>query len=489
MSTNIYEIRKPFIAEHNRLRSKLSTINNAEHGPGITAAWLRYFLHNPSHALYVSEAQTPRFHRVWYNSDSDDDDEDGDNEQVDLNVDAINSVLRKHFDSALALFEQAVQDCAWVPNDMKSKCVAQIHEGDEEPRMALLLTRCTYLKHLTILSPLSAEPNYTASNTLSWVIEEIVKAPAPGCFPMLKELLISSESDQDYPWNFHQSLLLGILPSLEAMHSKGVEVLSDDHLHVCDIPPLGSNLQRVTWEECELTDKWFFQALGGPKNLRVFELANSELGRFGHCDVFYVRATLLIYARHSLEELAIIPALRAHGCLSDIPGFAFLRKSVTHCTLLLEERREKEDSLFGSALQDRLPSSIEHLVLIHNKIPITLDVPPFISALLEVKEERFPNLQRFDLEIAQGTFEDPSPPPRNVSAGCKRTMQDVPAPKGKRSVRHWRKDLMIDMPSWTAKDQATLNKRVGAAVKRLETEANGNANAKRVQLNITINKK
>lgn len=138
---------------------------------------------------------------------------------------------------------------------MKSNRVSQIHEGDEEPMTALLLTRCAYLKKLKILLPLSAEPNVAAPNTLTRVIEEIVKAPAPGYFPMLKELLFSSESDQDYPWNFHQSLLLGILPSLEAMHSKEVKVLSDDQLHVCDIPPPGSNIQRLTLEECDLTDK------------------------------------------------------------------------------------------------------------------------------------------------------------------------------------------------------------------------------------------
>ena len=235
-SKHIYAIGRPFVKEHNELKSEYSFF---ETGPNTRASapafLLKDVLLRPRVALYVTHLYMGWFQTRWDPDDNDDDDDTAYSKEGP-------ELHSPYPDDDMALFIEAIRRASFVPRDKVEDWITRVEEGSEDPVLALLpllllnLTRITlviqsdFLQHIDTFQRIAAAEDKVFLTRLKTVDLDIQ-------FPYADGIM-----------NWQCLRILSALPQVQSIHVKGMgsvenHELIDNHLNL----PGSSNITELTF--------------------------------------------------------------------------------------------------------------------------------------------------------------------------------------------------------------------------------------------------
>ena len=349
VSTNIHALGRAHIGEYRRLRARflrLESFPGAEEGGGL-AAYLKHFILNPVHALYVKEARLGGLRMTWgYHTHR---------RKRELNVNKLPRFHQPPCKSDMRLFRRAIRGCEWITNEQAGEWVEAVKIGDEEPIFILLVMKLCNIGKLELL--LYRVYNRTAKRFCR-VLKGIVGASYQTYLSQLKEIVIDENGrDSASAEGGKISSFIRGLPSVTLLQCLRFQSdIARDECHERSLLRLNPGLEHLSFVSCLLNDRILSESLIWPKALKSFTCNNNIC--YMNFDFFFIRASLLAHAGRSLETLEVsVPWATEVTYMGSIREFNALKRAITDYTSLLGMKGFKDP--ITSALADVLPDSIE----------------------------------------------------------------------------------------------------------------------------------
>ncbi|CAD6575336.1 MAG: hypothetical protein ASARMPREDX12_007228 [Alectoria sarmentosa] len=202
----------------------------------------------------------------------------------------------------MQLFKTAVDLSDSIPIEDKERWMLRIESGDENPVLALLLSKLHYLASIKI-TLISREDRF-----LFQTLERAVKEPGSPSFSRLLEVEISGINSE-----MHNLCLLTVfaaLPSVTSLKAYGLFGKDWYHHSALSLTPHSSNLRDLALEACNVSCSALVNLIKSAKSLRSFTYSYPENPyrryRSDTPSAFtWVCAALFEYTSTSLEELTL----------------------------------------------------------------------------------------------------------------------------------------------------------------------------------------
>ena len=366
VSRSIYALGHVCLKEHRRLKAQYSLIQTSYRSQGCGKAWgdlLKDILLNPHLAPYVTTLDVCPTHLFW--------------EQDYGHSTSGNDLICHHVPypkTDMLLFQDALRKLGEVEDWSKD-----MEAGDEDPIIAILLTLLPGLRTLRI-------KELPLNGVTFGVIQYIAEYKSTTMLSELEEVEISY--DQDF--ESKDTLVIrpfAMLPSMKKLSCSNFKEDWSPYAAESRMPLQISNISELTITGNDISSKNLFEILGGFKALKRF--AYLEPAASQDFDPFWIRAALVAYARHSLEQLIIqYPgAYKGQGCMGDLWGFKRLRTLETEYNFLVEPGHY--DVMYAAeyrhTVANALPGTLQELVLCGNGFDLHDQVGPSIHSLVEAK--------------------------------------------------------------------------------------------------------
>ena len=406
VSKHVYAIGRPFVEEHNKLKKEFSFFEahtgNRASGPAVL---LKEVLLRPRIALYVTQLSMGCFSQSWEDS-SDEDLSDDDDEWPN----------NGHFPyprKVMALFIKTIRRSSFVPKNKISRWIRSVKEGDEDPIFALL---CTLLPNLVVITLRDYGSDAQISQETVLRIAEAEKTVF--LTRLVTVNFVGGAEHHVMDWNWLKAF--AALPSVQSIHFDDMGIAGYDSVDCHDAIAKAQFLVSENYSIRELTftnsgfhPKVIAQLLDSVRGLKVFRYVDPNEYIY-YFKPLWIRIALLANAKHSLEDLAVLPcSTESYELLGDLRGFTALKELETDVRLLCRE--SKFDGL--AAL---LPSSIEKLCLDSRKYMAQHDVPRIVEEIVKAKSQLIPNLKTLKLvtKPSWGTVEGDTSMIKSLEEKC-----------------------------------------------------------------------
>lgn len=339
VSKRVYELAKPFVEEHQRLRQRYAKIFDLEKGKhGRAAGLLEAILLNPRVAVYINEFQLPKWAYCWEDQD-------------------ITFQVQSYATKTMEVFEDAVRSLSQITPLEAENLVADIRSGHEGPLLALILIRLTKLKKLEI-------------HSCGWNSEDDSLNLVLG------------------DWSWSSESLGHPRPSTigSTRHPDNEAFLQS---------PKFSHISDLEIKFCDIKQETISQLLGSTKILKSFsyhECFSSVVEPYQVCN------ELLECSRQSLQKLCLISndemnLEEIHVIRDAISRFEILQELEIGIVLL--RGCEDEDC---NTLIDMLPISIKKVSLSSTRMVAYRTLRGTVLQMVKHKEVHLPNLKALTLE-------------------------------------------------------------------------------------------
>lgn len=233
-----------------------------------------------------------------------------------------------------------------------------LEQGSEVPHITLLLISLTNLTTLTF------ECLGSDHDIIDRAIKYIVQHAVTGALADLKNLNLHFTDATDLEDLFSSLRIFLALPSISNISVKGILPSEDEHVFEVGWSMGGtlatklSQVQNLSFENCEFDPKTMFEFLGNLEDLQTFTYLDPR-ETDAYFDAFWLRSALLAHARSSLRSLTVRALGNEGSSLGSLRKFQVLRK--------LEISLELLSTYNQSWPAGYLPTSIEEVGLHFSK--------------------------------------------------------------------------------------------------------------------------
>ena len=376
VSKSIYALGSEVLKEQRQLMKKYSFLDVSISSVGYSPVeWLKDSISKPRMAFCVRDLSLYDWQMYWNDHGLEEDDLFYSEEEV-------------------RLFEQALRPSEYVRFNDVTDWMDAIKAGDEEPIIAMIVTRLVSLRTLNITfgvpyslgglvnASLERMANCTTSQTLSRV--ETVK--------LINE---SEESATIFEW-LKRALSLPSVKSVEASHITGIAG------NVHGLTSINSKLVEISFEDCYFNSRWLLQFLSAIEALESFSFKDSCFEDDNEPSM--IVAALTASAHHSLESLSFTFLEPDRASVGRFRDFQKLKSLEIEYWLLFDVTSPGHD-----VLETVLPVFIEVVKLyeVHSE---THNCRHLIQRLamqaIEGKRGRLPELRHIRLDPYHNEFCD-----------------------------------------------------------------------------------
>ena len=348
VSKRVYGLATPFLREHERLKQQYSRISHSN-ARSRAADLLETLLLNPRIAHYIHEFRIGQLAR--------------------LRKDQYQSPLQSYFSSTIKIFETAVRCSSLIFPLEREEWVESIKDGDEAPLIALMIMQTAKVTKFE-LEGHSYHPHFIVE-TLGRITQSSEAAIHPGPSTARSEIACRDYFGYSRP------------PSLSKVSDLGFYLVSIEARHL-------------------------FRLLQGIRKLKSFSLIDD--GLFTTIEPSQICDELLASSQHSLQKLClrteddILDDIEIDNradpwanCMGDITRFKSLTALETDFVRLCGCSETK-----CSRLADRLPISIEDVILVSTEVIPSNTLRDMVLQMVECKTVRLPKLKALTFESRLG---------------------------------------------------------------------------------------
>ena len=295
----------------------------------------------------------------------------------------------QYSESRLRALAEAVENTKSIPCEEKEDWLTKIREGNENPVIALLLTRLHCLRRIRI--GMNNFPDYFILKT----VKRIVKAPGSLSLAQLREVEIDGSGHAHNKWRL--ATAFAALPSVVSLTACClVEESPNSAEPSIDVAPQSSAFRDLHIDRCRVSENAVLNMIRNTRSLRSFSYRRPGAEASTYPSFPWIYGALFQHASTSLENLSL-RCSSVNKSLDNIEcgfqSYTKLRILTIDLRLYLGDRVRTPDMIV-----DLLPASLEVLTFLRCYIRNHAWFTESVHCMIKSKERKLPRLRILNLE-------------------------------------------------------------------------------------------
>lgn len=354
----VHEVARNRLIEHRVLKAGLREVESGSgHFPGRYrfSELLELILVQPRHADYVSRMVIAGWYHCQYS------------------------------ESMLSAFAAAVKSTKLIPCEEKEDWISKIKRGNENPVIALLLTR------LHCLSSISIDLNLLPDDFILKTVKRIVKAPGLVSLAQLRKVEINGGVCTHRKWRL--ATAFAALPSVVSLTACCLAEESRGSAEPSfDVAPLSSAVQDLNIDRCRVSEDAVLNIIASTRSLRSFRYCRPRAST--HPFLAWICGALVQHASTSLENLTLCCS-KVNESLDNFEcgfqSYTKLRTLTIDLGLYLGDEIRTADMIL-----DLLPASLEVLTFLRCYTCTHAWLTESVQCMIKSKKRKLPHLRKLN---------------------------------------------------------------------------------------------